>query len=146
MPHFSISTSSPAGRNPLITWLDEAIKLLSEALVYLERSSERWFEPELHRLRGKYLLMTLEPAAAEAAFEQALVVAEAQGINSWKLRAATSLAELWHGQNKSLTRRLRRRCSRRVKLVFLIETIDTSRWYWLQIDISTTHPTASFRD
>ena len=40
------------------------------------------------------------PAKAEAYFERALAVAREQRAKSWELRAATSIAQLWHGQGK----------------------------------------------
>ena len=39
-------------------------------------------------------------AKAEAYFERALAVARKQQAKSWELRAATSMARLWHGQGK----------------------------------------------
>ena len=46
--------------------------------------------------------MSPEPDApkAEAFFERALTVAREQKAKSWELRAAMSLAQLWHEQGK----------------------------------------------
>ena len=46
--------------------------------------------------------MSPEPDApkAEAYFERALTVAREQKAKSWELRAAMSLAQLWHEQGK----------------------------------------------
>lgn len=58
-----------------------------------------WCAAELRRLRGERLLATGEPAArgeAERLFRSALLLARNQQALSWELRAATSLARLWH--------------------------------------------------
>jgi class 3 adenylate cyclase/predicted ATPase len=80
----------------------EAICLVSEAVSFAESRSERWYEPELRRLRGEYLLREggTQVRYAEASFEEALNVARAQGTKSWELRAAASLARLWAEQGK----------------------------------------------
>ena len=58
----------------------EALKLLDEALARVERLEERWFEAELHRLRGDALRACSpeRPADAEACFHKALAVAQDQ--------------------------------------------------------------------
>ena len=57
---------------------------------------------EFLRLEGVLLLERATPdaLAAERSFENALEVAREQGAKSFELRAATSLATLWHGQGK----------------------------------------------
>jgi predicted ATPase len=81
----------------------EALPLLAEALNRLERTGERWFEAELHRRKGEVLLSLPErdQAAAEACFRRALAVGQEQGAKLWELRAAISLARLWHNQRRS---------------------------------------------
>jgi predicted ATPase len=62
----------------------------------------RWFEAELHRIRGE-LLRTAHPGAtaeAEADFHRAITVARRQDAKLWELRAATSLARLWRDRGK----------------------------------------------
>ncbi|HIC82004.1 MAG TPA: hypothetical protein EYP07_13745 [Kiloniellaceae bacterium] len=65
------------------------------------QTGERWYEAELHRIRGELLLSAArpEPARAEPEFRRALDLADAQGARLWGLRAAVSLAELYldHG-------------------------------------------------
>jgi predicted ATPase len=80
----------------------EALELLDEALARVDRLEERWFEAELHRLKGEALLAgSLERAAeVEPRYHQALAVACEQGARLWELRAATSLARLWADQDK----------------------------------------------
>ena len=68
----------------------------------VERTGERFWEGELHRLKGTLLLArSAEPQAeAEACFQQALAIARRQQARSWELRAALSLSRLWQQQGK----------------------------------------------
>jgi adenylate cyclase len=73
---------------------------LDEALKLVDRTDERFFEAELHRLRGElYVKEPGEPnrgsaALAEAAFHRALDLSRRQEARSLQLRAAMSLARL----------------------------------------------------
>jgi predicted ATPase/DNA-binding winged helix-turn-helix (wHTH) protein len=80
----------------------EGLEVLAEALATLAKSSARWWEAELYRLRGELLLQhaVAQPGEAEACFQQALTVARRQRAKSLELRAAMSLARLWQGQGK----------------------------------------------
>jgi predicted ATPase len=82
----------------------EALKLVDEALSRVEKLEERWFEADLHRLKGEALLRCSSEHAAEAegSFRTALAIAQQQSAELWKLRAATSLARLWleHGKRR----------------------------------------------
>jgi predicted ATPase len=75
---------------------EEAFDLLAEALQIADRSDERWFEAELHRLKGDWIIAHHrgEQGEAEACLHRALAVAQNQGAKMWELRAATSLARL----------------------------------------------------
>ncbi len=55
-----------------------------------------------NRIAGELSLKTPQPdaAKAQAYFERALAVARAQQAKSWELRAAISMARLWHDQEK----------------------------------------------
>ena len=77
-----------------------ALQEVTGAIADLEGRDERWYESELHRLQGEYLLALDpgNPARAEAALRRALDVALAQNARSWALRAADSLARLLLGQ------------------------------------------------
>ncbi len=57
---------------------------------------------EFLQRQGVVLLMrpTPDAIAAERSFEDAIEVAREQGAKSFELRAATSLATLWHSQGK----------------------------------------------
>jgi predicted ATPase len=81
--------------------------VLDEALALAEEMDERWWEAELHRLKGQLLLsLTADnAAAAEACYERAINVAQGQGARSLELRSATSLARLWHAQGRVETAR-----------------------------------------
>jgi predicted ATPase len=76
--------------------------VLDEALALAEEMDERWWEAELHRLKGRLLLSLTgdNAAAAEACYERAINVARDQGARSLELRSSTSLARLWHMQGK----------------------------------------------
>ena len=72
-----------------------------------DRTEERWFEAELHRLRGEWLIAhrSGEQAEAEACFERALVVARRQSAKMWELRAAMSFARLRRNQGRPVEAR-----------------------------------------
>jgi predicted ATPase len=79
----------------------EALAVLTEALTIVDRTQERWFEAELHRLRAEALLAaSINAAAAEASLRRAVAVAQQQDVKFWELRAALDLARLWrdHGR------------------------------------------------
>ena len=64
---------------------------------------ERWYLPELLRIKGELLLRQGAPRAAPTAedhFGQALDLAQRQGALSWELGAATSLARLRLAQDR----------------------------------------------
>jgi predicted ATPase/class 3 adenylate cyclase len=82
------------------------LALLDEAEAAVERTNERYWEAEIHRLRGQLLLATSEPAApevnrsAEEAYRRALDVARRQGARSLELRAAISLSLLCQAEGR----------------------------------------------
>jgi class 3 adenylate cyclase/predicted ATPase len=80
----------------------EGLALLDEALSRAAETGEVAAEAELRWLQGQLLqrLRTANAGAAEAAFAQAVSVARRQGSRGYELRAATSLARLWHGQGR----------------------------------------------
>jgi predicted ATPase len=80
----------------------EGQEALAEALALLATSGVRWWEAELHRLRGELLLRhsVAPPGEPEACFQQALAVAHAQQAKSLELRASMSLSRLWQQQGK----------------------------------------------
>jgi predicted ATPase/DNA-binding winged helix-turn-helix (wHTH) protein len=85
--------------------MTEARAAIEEALEWSERSEERWYMPELLRIKGELVGSEGSAAAVRAAedhYRQALDWARQQGALSWELRAATSLAQLWdqHGKTR----------------------------------------------
>jgi len=81
---------------------EEGLTALAEALTLMDKTGERWHEPELYRLKGALLLQQSldNQAEAEACFHQAITIAQNQQAKSLELRAATSLARLWQQQGK----------------------------------------------
>jgi adenylate cyclase len=79
---------------------EEGLSCLSEALAFVEHSGERYYEAELHRLKGELLLQQGDQAEAEASFHQAIEVAREQSAKSWEMRATVSLCRLWQQQGK----------------------------------------------
>ena len=81
---------------------DDAWHSIDKALTLIEKTKERWFEAEVNRIAGEITLMSPEPDAAKAEtyFERALTVARDQQAKSWELRAAMSMARLWHDQGR----------------------------------------------
>jgi len=109
---------------------EEGLKTLADALARVNRTGERYWEAELHRLQGELTLRSKQVqdtsktrrrqvknqsevtnpshaalptqvvAEAEACFLTAIEIARKQRAKSLELRAATSLARLWYGQGK----------------------------------------------
>jgi class 3 adenylate cyclase/predicted ATPase len=80
----------------------EALALLAEALVVAHKYSDLYWEPEVHRLKGEFLLQQTASTdeEAETCFRQALDVARHQQAKSLELRAALSLSRLWKHQGR----------------------------------------------
>jgi predicted ATPase len=80
----------------------EGLEAVAEALALLATSGVRWWEAELHRLRGELLLQgsSAPQGEAEFCFHQALAVARDQQAKSLELRATMSLSCLWQQQGK----------------------------------------------
>lgn len=78
---------------------EKGTALLEEVFAYMEKSGERYFEAELHRLKGE-TVRTSAPTDAERHFLRALETARLQGARSLELRAAISLARLWLDQSR----------------------------------------------
>ena len=83
-------------------YTDDGLQALAEAHTLVEQHEERYWEAEIHRLRGVLLLRQpgTPQAAAEAWLQRALDVARRQEAKSLELRAALSLARLWQQQGK----------------------------------------------
>jgi predicted ATPase len=81
---------------------EDGLQALAEAHTLVEQQEERWWEAEIHRLRGVLLLRQpgTPQAEAETWLQRALDVARRQEAKSLELRAAMSLARLWQQQGK----------------------------------------------
>jgi predicted ATPase len=79
---------------------EQALALTTEALDLAEHTGDRWYEAELHHLRGELLISEGNREGAEACFRKALAIARQQAARLLELRAASSLARLWREQRK----------------------------------------------
>jgi adenylate cyclase len=80
-------------------YVDRALLELNQGLDFVERSEERAWSSELHRLRGE-LLADIDAAEAQRAVATALEISRQQGARSFELRAELSLAKLERGAKK----------------------------------------------
>jgi predicted ATPase len=106
------ATGAELGRSHFMALLAEAhgrrgepaagLAVLTEALTHADKTGERCYASKLYRLQGELLLQgsSGQQAEAETCFAQAIAIAQSQSAKSWELRAATSLARLWHQQGK----------------------------------------------
>jgi predicted ATPase len=111
-----IATFQATGARLLIPWLlglcaeaygkigqtEEGLTIVAEALSAVEETGEHFYEAELYRLKGAFLLQLSSDnhREAEACFQHALAIAQSQGAKAWELRTAASLARLWQQQGK----------------------------------------------
>jgi predicted ATPase len=82
--------------------IEAGLRVLTEALAAAHTTGVRYYEAELHRLRGALLLQQAAAPQedAEKSLQQALDVARRQQAKSLELRAAMSLSRLWQQQGK----------------------------------------------
>jgi ATP/maltotriose-dependent transcriptional regulator MalT len=86
-----------------VNQVDNAFASLDDALRFVEQSGERYYEAELHRLRGELLLASGRASDEEenqGCFRKAIEVARKQDAKSWELRATVSLARLLAKQGR----------------------------------------------
>ena len=78
--------------------VEVGLATLDAQLATIEQTGERWFEAEIYRLRGEFLLRRPQSDAtpAESAFMRAIEIARSQQARTFELRAALSLAKLYH--------------------------------------------------
>ena len=95
---------------------DEGLNVLAEALDFVNKRGERYYEAEVYRIKGELILQQfkvqssefkvpspqpLTPsihAEAEEYFLKAIAIAQKQHAKSLELRAVISLARLWQQQ------------------------------------------------
>jgi hypothetical protein len=83
---------------------ERALEVIASTLATIERTDERWLEPELHRLRGEALRARNDTAEAERSIATAIEIARKQGSRSLELRATLSLHALASGAKKKRAR------------------------------------------
>ena len=77
----------------------EGLAAASEAIAAADQLQIRFWEAELHRLKGELLLVAGAPQGeAEVSMRRAIAIAQRQEARGWELRAATSLARLLRKQ------------------------------------------------
>jgi class 3 adenylate cyclase/predicted ATPase len=104
------ATGTEFHRSHFLTWLaeghtkagqvEEGLARLAEALDLVEKTGERYYEAEIHRLKGDLLWMQGNGSGAEAEYGKAIEVARGQKAKSLELRAKVSLCRLWREQGK----------------------------------------------
>ena len=77
--------------------IEDGLRLIGEAT---EQSGDRWFVPELHRLKGELLLEAGRRDEVEACLNQALKAAREQGARLLELRTAMSLSRVLQAQGR----------------------------------------------
>jgi predicted ATPase len=91
-----------------------ALAMLEQAIELVDRISERFFEAELHRIKGEVILLASEKetydggseaARAEQSFRDAIAIADRQKARTFELRAATSLSRLQMKRNQKVEAR-----------------------------------------
>ena len=98
-PHWLALLAEVCGQ---VDQVEEGLQVLSEALGFVERYEERYYEAELYRLKGELLLRqsaSLEPSA-EGCFLQALDLSRHQQAKLLQLRTGISLSRLWQQQGR----------------------------------------------
>jgi predicted ATPase len=77
--------------------VEDGLATLDAQLAAIEETGQRWFDAEVHRVRGELLLKLRRPdvATAESAFMRAIEIARSKQTRTFELRAALSLAKLY---------------------------------------------------
>jgi len=110
-PHHLASLAESYGK---VGQAEEGLSVLTEALAAVDKTGERFYEAELHRLKGELSLQSKQvetsqdkseaktnpEAEAEECFCKAIEIARRQSAKSLELRAVMSLSHLWRRQGK----------------------------------------------
>ena|SRR6476619_2122400 len=80
----------------------KAIDAIEEAIDAAERTGERWYEPELLRIKAEILASDAiaDVRAAETCLEESIATASRQGAILWESRARIDLARLLAAQHR----------------------------------------------
>jgi len=101
LPRYLILIAELAARLGDAGKIESAMRMIDGTIARCERARERWYEPELLRMKAELLFLKdgrSAAVAADAILSKALRLAEIQGARSWELRIATSLFRLRSGQ------------------------------------------------
>jgi predicted ATPase len=81
---------------------EQGLRLVDEALSFIEETSQYLMKAELYRLKGELLFRQTQGNSGEAErwFRTAIDIARGQQAKSWELRAATSLSRLLASQHR----------------------------------------------
>jgi predicted ATPase len=95
-PHYRALLADTLAR---LGQVDEALATIHDALEGVERTGERYYEAEIHRVHGQLLARSNDPAAEET-LRRAVQVAAGQCARAFELRAAIRLAAFLAGRNQ----------------------------------------------
>ncbi len=84
---------------------EEGLNVLEKVLAALDKTGQRFWEPELYRLKGELLLRRNE-GEIETNFHYAIEIARRQSAKSLQLRAVMSLSRFLQSQDKTEEARL----------------------------------------
>jgi len=88
--HFLLARALVASRE-----LEPALELVDKILAEIGATGGRWYEAEIHRLKGDILRGQGKPLSEiESCYEAAITVARRQGARVWELRAVEALGAL----------------------------------------------------
>jgi len=81
---------------------DAAVATIDRVIAQSERTGQRWYEAESHRILGEIILKhnPCNPAPAEEAFLASIAIAQSQKARSFELHAALSLAKLYQSAGR----------------------------------------------
>jgi hypothetical protein len=82
---------------PPLRALGPRLRRVGEAM---HQTDDRWFAPELHRVKGELLLQARRWDEGKESLQHALSTAREQSARLLELRAATSLANFWKGRGQ----------------------------------------------
>jgi len=82
--------------------IDLGTEIVAEGLQYAHQRGEKWYEPELWRLKGELARAGAYPKdTAETCFQRAIDLSHVMKATFWELRATVSLARLYVHQGRS---------------------------------------------
>jgi predicted ATPase/DNA-binding winged helix-turn-helix (wHTH) protein len=87
---------------------EQSAILIDDAIKLVKQNGDRFYMPELLRMRAKVLLSLPQPKSdeAESCFTESLELSRRQGAVAWELRAAIDLAELFAERHRRKEARL----------------------------------------